>query len=141
MSLYFDLRYFYSKWAIYKLWVNFNVSVIFVSVIYFTSCYKNMDNLWISYRLSINRPTIRKRLTTIYWRVNKYLKESNIVTRLAKERAAFLKINDINGISFFGTPDCQHCCSIAQAGMLILWDKLIRSTVIFTVCLYIWFEK
>jgi hypothetical protein len=33
--------------------------------------------------------------------------------RLAKERASFLKINDINDISFFGTPDCHHCRSIA----------------------------
>jgi hypothetical protein len=34
--------------------------------------------------------------TTIFWRVNKFLKESDIVTRHAKERAQFLKINDIN---------------------------------------------
>jgi hypothetical protein len=32
---------------------------------------------------------------------------------LTKERAFFLKVNDINDISFFGTPDCHHCCSIA----------------------------
>jgi hypothetical protein len=31
---------------------------------------------------------------------------------LAKERASFLKINDINDTSILGTPDC-HCCSIA----------------------------
>jgi hypothetical protein len=43
----------------------------------------------------------------IYWRVNKFLKEGHIVTRLAKERASFLKINDI---SFFETIDCHHCC-------------------------------
>jgi hypothetical protein len=61
----------------------------------------------------------KKRWTTIYWRVNKFLKESHLVTRLAKERATFLKINDI---SFFGTPDC-HCCSTAKAEMLILCDK------------------
>jgi hypothetical protein len=54
-----------------------------------------------------------KEITTIYWRVNKFLKESHIVTRLDKERASFLKINDIDGISFFGTPDCHYCCSIA----------------------------
>jgi hypothetical protein len=54
----------------------------------------------------------KKRWTTIYWRVNKFLKESHIVTRHAKERASFLKIND-NDTSFFGTPDCHHCCSIA----------------------------
>jgi hypothetical protein len=55
----------------------------------------------------------KNRWTTIYWRVNKFLKECHEVTRLAKERASFLKINDINDISFFGTPDCHHCCSIA----------------------------
>jgi hypothetical protein len=37
----------------------------------------------------------KKRWTTIYWHVNKFLKESHIVTRLAKERASFLSINDI----------------------------------------------
>jgi hypothetical protein len=31
---------------------------------------------------------------------------------IAKERL-FLKINDINDISFLETPDCHHCCSIA----------------------------
>jgi hypothetical protein len=41
------------------------------------------------------------------------LKESHIVIRLTKERASFLKINDINDLLFFGTPDCHHCCSIA----------------------------
>jgi hypothetical protein len=45
-----------------------------------------------------------------HWHVNKFLKESHIVTRLAKERESFLKINDN---SFFGMPDCLHCCSIA----------------------------
>jgi hypothetical protein len=40
----------------------------------------------------------KKIWTTIYWCVNKFLKKSHIVTRLAKERASFLKINDI---SFF----------------------------------------
>jgi hypothetical protein len=54
----------------------------------------------------------KKRWTTIYWRVNKFLKESHIVTRLTKERASFLKINDINNISLSGTHDCHHCCSI-----------------------------
>jgi uracil-DNA glycosylase len=32
---------------------------------------------------------------------------------LAKERASFLKINDINDISLFGMSDCRPCCSIA----------------------------
>jgi hypothetical protein len=40
----------------------------------------------------------KKRWTTIYWRVNKFVKESHIVTRLAKEQASFLKTNDINDI-------------------------------------------
>jgi hypothetical protein len=53
----------------------------------------------------------KKRWTTIYWRVNKFLKESHEVTSIAKERV-LLKINDINDISIFGTPDCHHCCSI-----------------------------
>jgi hypothetical protein len=61
------------------------------------------------------------RCTTIYWRVNNFFKESHIVTRNAEERASFLKIIDI---SFFGTPDGHHCCSIAYAGMLILWLHL-----------------
>jgi hypothetical protein len=43
------------------------------------------------------------------------------VTLLAKNRVSFLKINDINDISFFGTPDCHLCGSIALAGMPILW--------------------
>jgi hypothetical protein len=37
---------------------------------------------------------------TTYWRVNKFLKESQRVARLTKERASFLKINDINDIHF-----------------------------------------
>jgi hypothetical protein len=32
---------------------------------------------------------------------------------LAKERASLLEIDDINDVSFFGTSDCHHCCSIA----------------------------
>jgi hypothetical protein len=42
----------------------------------------------------------KKRWTIIYWRIN-FLKKSNIVTRFAKERVSFLKINDINDILFF----------------------------------------
>jgi hypothetical protein len=42
----------------------------------------------------------KKRWTTIYWRVNRFSKESHIVTSLAKEQASFLKINDINDIRF-----------------------------------------
>jgi hypothetical protein len=55
----------------------------------------------------------KNRRTTIYWRVNKLLKKSHLMTRITKEQASFLKINYINDISFFGTPDCYHCCSIA----------------------------
>jgi hypothetical protein len=33
-----------------------------------------------------------------------FLKESHVVNRFAKELVPFLKINDINDISFFGTP-------------------------------------
>jgi hypothetical protein len=55
----------------------------------------------------------KKKWTTIYWRVNKFLKESHVVTRLVKKRVSSLKINDINDILFFGTSDCHHCCSIA----------------------------
>jgi hypothetical protein len=42
-----------------------------------------------------------------------FLKECHIVTHRAKERASVLNINAINDISFFGTSDCHHCCSIA----------------------------
>jgi Uri superfamily endonuclease len=55
----------------------------------------------------------KQRWTIIYWRVNKFWKESHIVTRSAKVRVSFLKIKDINDISFFGTSDCHYCCSIA----------------------------
>jgi hypothetical protein len=40
-------------------------------------------------------------------------KKCHIVTYLPIEKASFLKINDINEISFFGTPDYHHFCSIA----------------------------
>jgi hypothetical protein len=42
----------------------------------------------------------KKRWTTIYRRVNKFLKKSHIVTRFAKERVSFLKVKDINDILF-----------------------------------------
>jgi hypothetical protein len=61
----------------------------------------------------MNTANAKKRWKTIYWRVNKFLKESHIVTCYAIERATFLKINDINDISLRGTPDCHHCYSIA----------------------------
>jgi hypothetical protein len=51
---------------------------------------------------------MRKRDGRQFTGVNKFFK-GHIVTRLAKERASFLKINNINDISFFGTPDCHHC--------------------------------
>jgi hypothetical protein len=34
---------------------------------------------------------------------------------LAKERTAFLKVNDINDISFFGTPDCRSVSGNANS--------------------------
>jgi hypothetical protein len=37
----------------------------------------------------------KKRWTTIYWQVNKFLKESHVV--FAKERVSLLRMNDING--------------------------------------------
>jgi hypothetical protein len=55
----------------------------------------------------------KKRWTTIHWRDNNFYKESHIVTHYAKERVSFLNLNDINDISFCGTSDCHHCCSIA----------------------------
>jgi hypothetical protein len=47
--------------------------------------------------------TAEKEMEDIYWRVNKFLKKDHIVTRFTKERVSFLKINDINDISFLGT--------------------------------------
>jgi hypothetical protein len=49
-----------------------------------------------------------------------FLIESHIVIRLTNERAPFLNMHDINDISFFGTSDYYHCCSIAYAWMVIL---------------------
>jgi hypothetical protein len=43
----------------------------------------------------------------------KYLKECRVMARLAKERSSVLKINDINDVSLFGTPDFHHCISTA----------------------------
>jgi hypothetical protein len=69
------------------------------------------------HRLSINRPTKRGKEKSpsnghcqYEKEMEEFLKESHIVSRLAKERSSFLKINDI---SFFGAPGCHHCCSIA----------------------------
>jgi hypothetical protein len=50
-----------------------------------------------------------KKRCTIYWRVNKFLKECHLVTRVTKERPSILKIIDINDNSFFRTPKCHHC--------------------------------
>jgi hypothetical protein len=67
----------------------------------------------------------KNRWTTIYWRVNNFWhSESHIVTRLANERASFLNMNDINDISFFGTSDCYHRCSIALATSLRIGDNM-----------------
>jgi hypothetical protein len=43
----------------------------------------------------------KKRWTTKYWSVNKFLKKSHEMTRFAKEWTWFLKINDINDTYFF----------------------------------------
>jgi hypothetical protein len=40
------------------------------------------------------------------------------VTRFAKERASFLILMTFNFLAGY-----HHCCSIAKAGMLILWYK------------------
>jgi hypothetical protein len=45
---------------------------------------------------------------TIYWHGNNFLKKSYIVTRFAKERVFFLKINATNDILFIGTSDCHQ---------------------------------
>jgi hypothetical protein len=79
-----------------------------------------------NHRLSINTPTrgkekspsdghcqCEKEKDNHLLVCQQFLKESHAVTRLANERASFLKINDINDISFFGTSYCQHRCSIA----------------------------
>jgi hypothetical protein len=45
----------------------------------------------------------KKRWTAIYWGVNKFLKENHIVATYIHamlKRASYLKINDINDISF-----------------------------------------
>jgi hypothetical protein len=62
---------------------------------------------------SLHLMEVRKRDGRQFISVNKFLKESHVVTSLAKERASFLKTNDSNNISLFGTPDSHHCCSIA----------------------------
>jgi hypothetical protein len=82
----------------------------------------------VPHRLSIDRPTKRGKEKSpsdgrcqCEKEMDNYLlawlqileKESQVVTRITKERASFLKVNDINDILFFETPDCHHCCSIA----------------------------
>jgi hypothetical protein len=59
-----------------------------------------IDQQSVGKRSLMDTVNAKKRWTSIYWRVNKFLKKSHIVTRLAKGRASLLKINDINGISF-----------------------------------------
>jgi hypothetical protein len=54
----------------------------------------------------------KKRWTIILLACQQFLTESHKVTRFANERASFLNMNDINDISFIGTSDCHHCCSI-----------------------------
>jgi hypothetical protein len=62
----------------------------------------------------IDQQSVGKRSLHLMDSVNGKKKWTNFykVTRIVKERALFLKINDINDILLFGTPDCHHCCSI-----------------------------
>jgi hypothetical protein len=84
-----------------------------------------------THRLSINRPTKRgkeKSRSDGHCQREKEMDDHILTCQqiLKKEphsdtqslRASI--IFDINDISFFGTPDYHHCCSIAKAGMLIL---------------------
>jgi hypothetical protein len=48
----------------------------------------------------IDTVNAKKRWATIYWHVNKLLKKCHTVKRIAKGRASFLKINDINDFIF-----------------------------------------
>jgi hypothetical protein len=52
-------------------------------------------------------------------------------TPYAKERVSFLKINDINDISFFGMSDCHHCCSIVSMMLMMISSVKSRSQVSF----------
>jgi hypothetical protein len=75
----------------------------------------------IHHRLSINRPTKRgkersdgqcqfeKEMDDHLLQCQQILERHPHSERLAKKRASFLKINDINDILFFGTPDCHYC--------------------------------
>jgi hypothetical protein len=79
------------------------------------------------HRFSINRPTKRgkekspsdghcqcKKEMEDHFLAYQYIFEIEPHTdTIAKERVSFLKVNDINDISFLGTPNCHHCCSIA----------------------------
>jgi hypothetical protein len=76
-------------------------------------------------RLSINRPTKRgkeKSPSDGRCQCEKEMDDYLLACQQILERephsdtpcrASFLKINDSNDISFSGTPDCHHCCSIA----------------------------
>jgi hypothetical protein len=61
----------------------------------------DQQNVGKRYLHLIDTVNAKKRWTTNYWRVNKFLKENHEVTRLAKGQASFLKMNDINDILFF----------------------------------------
>jgi hypothetical protein len=81
----------------------------------------------LDHSLSINRPTKRgkeKCPSDGYCKCKKEMDDHLLACQqifekvphsvtLANERASFLKVNDINDISFLGTPNCHHCCSIA----------------------------
>jgi hypothetical protein len=80
-----------------------------------------------THRLSINRPTKRgkeKFPSYGHLQCKKEMDDHLLACQqifekvphsepLTKERALFLKVKDIHDISFLGTPNCHHCCSIA----------------------------
>jgi hypothetical protein len=83
--------------------------------------------VWCAHRLSINRPTKRgkeKSPSDGHCQCKKEMDDHLLACQqifekvphsdsLAKERASFLKVNDINDILFLGTLNCHYCCSIA----------------------------
>jgi hypothetical protein len=107
-------------------------------------CY-HVNNLCLNcyHRLSINRPTKRgkenspsdghgqceKKMDDHLLACQSLLKESHIVICIAKERTSFLKINDFNDISFFGTSDCHHCCASVSGNANSMLAKSLLGVV------------
>jgi hypothetical protein len=83
--------------------------------------------VYYTHRLSINRPTksgkekspfdghcqCKKEIENHFLACQQIFEKVPHSDTLAKERESILKVNDINDISFLGTPNCHHCCSIA----------------------------